>query len=306
MAPFKSTGGLSVGKLLGSFRNRDLTLNSSVRTNRFADILGTIDNPAINAQGLVNDGQTANGYYYIQGNGGRSARQIYCILDSGFQFGAGWMLIANHDGAKEQDAGHQPRPTGYTSHVGSDNGSGNPATSDMVPQYSFSVDSYDIPFTTFCHMVYASSNMTSISASNILTPLGYYAGSFNSNQTIPNTSTWSLEFDNKGLTLNSFARRLYNGISNTYQVGGVGVFNDLNGPNPRTTGNGATAANYPVYIGSYIYSVSGTSENFSFTDASSSNGWDDFQDGSGMSDSWSIENVGNNAYRGNPSCILIK
>jgi len=35
MAPFKSTGGLSVGKLLGVFRNRDLTLNSSERTNRW-------------------------------------------------------------------------------------------------------------------------------------------------------------------------------------------------------------------------------------------------------------------------------
>ena len=35
MAPFKSTGGFSVGKLLGVFRNRDLTLNSSVITNRY-------------------------------------------------------------------------------------------------------------------------------------------------------------------------------------------------------------------------------------------------------------------------------
>ena len=34
MAPFKSTGGLSVGKLLGVFRDRDLTLNSNVRTDR--------------------------------------------------------------------------------------------------------------------------------------------------------------------------------------------------------------------------------------------------------------------------------
>ena len=38
MAPFKSTGGLSVGKLLGVFRDRDLTLNSSVRTNRVTPV----------------------------------------------------------------------------------------------------------------------------------------------------------------------------------------------------------------------------------------------------------------------------
>lgn len=36
MSPFKSTGGFSVGKLLGVFRDRDLTLNSNVRTNRFS------------------------------------------------------------------------------------------------------------------------------------------------------------------------------------------------------------------------------------------------------------------------------
>ena len=35
MAPFKSTGGFSVGKLLGVFRDRDLTLNSNVKTNRY-------------------------------------------------------------------------------------------------------------------------------------------------------------------------------------------------------------------------------------------------------------------------------
>jgi hypothetical protein len=45
MAPFKSTGGLSVGKLLGVFRDRDLTLNSSVRTNRYV--------PPPNVSGLL-------------------------------------------------------------------------------------------------------------------------------------------------------------------------------------------------------------------------------------------------------------
>ena len=48
MAPFKSTGGFSVGKLLGVFRNRDLTLNSNVRTDRTPPFLssgGTIYTP---------------------------------------------------------------------------------------------------------------------------------------------------------------------------------------------------------------------------------------------------------------------
>ena len=37
----------------------------------------------------------------------------------------------------------------------------------------------------------------------------------------------------------------------------------------------------------------------------SGTGFDDFQDGSGLSDNWSVENVGQNAYRGNPSCLLV-
>ena len=41
MAPFKSTGGLSVGKLLGVFRDRDLTLNSNVRTDRTIKLSAT-------------------------------------------------------------------------------------------------------------------------------------------------------------------------------------------------------------------------------------------------------------------------
>lgn len=273
--------------------------------------LGTIGNPAINAQELVNNGQTANGYYYIKGNGARAGRQIYCILDSGFQFGAGWMLIANHDGDKAQNAGHQPRPTGYTSYVGSDNGSGNPSPSDMVPQYSFSVDAYDIPFTTFCHMVYASSNMTSISASNILTPLGYTAGSFSSDQTIPDTQAYVKTFNSGGITLGGFARRLFDGLTAGYTSVAFGVLWNSGGGTPFLNGSGATAANYPVFVDSYVFNGSSYTDNFSFTDATpgagaSGTGWDDFQDGSGMGDTWSIENVGSNAYRGNPSCILIK
>ena len=56
MAPFKSTGGFSVGKLLGVFRNRDLTLNSSVRTNRTS--------PFSASGGNIDGVDGGNGYTY--------------------------------------------------------------------------------------------------------------------------------------------------------------------------------------------------------------------------------------------------
>jgi len=58
MAPFKSTGGISVGKLLGVFRDRDLSLNSSVRTNRTLPFIGA-------SGGNIADGiEPGNGYVY--------------------------------------------------------------------------------------------------------------------------------------------------------------------------------------------------------------------------------------------------
>ena len=61
MAPFKSTGGFSVGKLLGVFRNRDLTLNSNVRTDRYVE-------PPLVAKAtggtLIPSTTAGNGYFY--------------------------------------------------------------------------------------------------------------------------------------------------------------------------------------------------------------------------------------------------
>ena len=56
MSPFKSTGGFSVGKLLGVFRDRDLTLNSSVRTNR-SELFSA-------SGGSINGDPGGNGYLY--------------------------------------------------------------------------------------------------------------------------------------------------------------------------------------------------------------------------------------------------
>ena len=71
-------------------------------------------------------------------------------------------------------------------------------------------------------------------------------------------------------------------------------------------GSGATTANYPVWVAFLNFSSGLATSTMSFTDSSSSNGFDDFQDGSGMGDNWAIEGVGGNAYRGNPSYVMLQ
>ena len=273
--------------------------------------LGTSSqNPARNAAALYALGERTNGYYHIGTSG--SSRLIYCVLDANFMSGGGWMIAANHDAAKTPKNGHQARLTARSDQTGSDDGSGTPATTSMVPEKSFSVNMNGVPFTKFAHVCYANSNMSSISTSNWLNPLAYYAGSYNTEKTLPTTASYkSDDFDNVGLTLqmsgSNLARRLTQGGSATWLQGfGVADANSGGTGTFRLNGSGASTANYPVWVSFRELSSGLASYTFSFTDSSSSNGFDDFQDGSGMGDNWAIENVGGNAYRGNPSYVMLQ
>ena len=268
-------------------------------------------NPARNAAAIYNLGERTNGYYHIGTIG--SSRLVYCVLDANFMSGGGWMIVANHDGAKEQDAGHQPRVTARSDQSGSDDQTGvDPGQTSMVPEKSFSVNMNGVPYTKFAHVVYASSNMSSINTSNMLNPLGYYAGTFNSEQTLPTTASYSTnQFNNRGVTLqmngsNLNRRHSYAGSYDWCNYFGVCDANSGGTGTLRLNGSGATAANYPVYIGFQAFSSGLATYTFSFTDSANSNGFDDFQDGSGMGDNWAIEGVGGNAYRGNPSYIMLQ
>lgn len=280
--------------------------------------LGTQGNPAAGVADLVADGQTTNGYYWIKGTGGNSnAREFYCILDSGFSLGAGWMVVANHDGAKAPNSSHQARLTSYSSHVGYDNNSGtgntsgHPTASVMVPERSYSCSMANKPFTKFAHVVYANSNMSSWSSSNLLTPLAYYGGTWNSAVTVPNAQSWQKQIDNTGVTFNSFSKRIRYGSSD-YGVECIGVYWNNGGGTPTIGGSGASAQDYPVYCGCYTYTdANNATATLSFTDSGNNppgqngTGFDDFQDGSGLSDNWGVEGGSTNQYRGNPSCLLV-
>mgnify|MGYP003137540024 CR=1 FL=1 len=276
---------------------------------------------ASNAAAIYATGNRTNGYYWIKGNGTRAARLMYCILDAQWGGGGGWMIVANHDGAKEQHAGHQARVTARTDQIGSDDASGNPSQTSMVPSKSFSVDMVGVPYTKFLHMAYPNSGMSSISTNNWLRAAGpdaYYCCTFNSSQTIPTTRSYTTgNFNTKGITLqwngtNRSRRLSYN--SSYDWCTAFAVASDENG-NPDSTfmlnGSGANTADYPVWI-AYSSLASGKgSSTFSFTDSDTSggaspSGWDDFQDGSGMSDNWEVEGQGDNAFRGAPSLIALQ
>ena len=247
---------------------------------------------------------------------------MYCILDASWGSGGGWMVVANHDGAKTPKSGHQARVTARTDQIGSDDGSGNPGQASMVPEKSFSVDMVGVPYTKFLHMAYPNSNMSSISTSNWLQTAGpeaYYCSSFNSSQTIPTTVSYTTaSFNNTGLTLawngTNRARRL------NYTAYGYSWCNAFanasdNSGNPDGTfslvGSSASSADYPVWISYYTTSSGKASGAFSFTDSTSSGtqndtGWDDFQDGTGMGDGWTVEGQSGNFGRGLPSLIALQ
>ena len=282
---------------------------------------------AVNAAEIYNSTASynrTNGYYWIKGDGnGGNARQFYCIMDSNYGGGGGWMVVANHDAEKSQrNSGnsHQPRVTSYNGYYGSDNSiSSTPTSTDMVPGTSFSQDMDDIPFTKYAHIVYNNSSMSSASSSNWLgNPIAYVAGTFSSNQKIPTTATYALSFSTTDVILSfggsSYDRRLtYSSSGSAFK--GFGVYNSSSGATPDINGSSAdtTHVAYPVYCGVFTSNPTGQSSlTYSWTDYGSSGsgfsqtGFDDFQDGSGMGDAWSVRNSSQSAARGKPSFVMLQ
>ena len=211
-------------------------------------------------------------------------------MDTQFD-GGGWMVVANHRGGVVMTNGHQPRLTANSSQVGSF--PGNPNTESS----SFSVNCGSFPISEVIHYAYNNNNFTQ--------PVAHYYQSFTPSIQLPTTSnTYKFNNTGGGDEVPGFADRLFHASTNdnTYdQFRAGGIFLGTPG-----SGGGDTSGVYPVWI-SY-WNVSNEFKTFSFTDTvnSGSTGWDDYQDGSGMGDQWSVENVGGNAYRDFPNCVVIR
>ena len=285
------------------------------------------NNPATNAAEIYNSTASynrTNGYYWINGDGnGGAARQFYCIMDANYGGGGGWMVVANHDAQKSQrNSGnsHQPRVTSYSGYYGSDNTiSSTPTSTYMVPNVSFSQNMNDIPFTKYAHVVYDNVSGSVTSSNWLANPLCYIAGTFSSNTKIPNSASYALTFNTNDVVLSfggsSYDRRLYYNGTSSSAFKGFGVYNNSNQSAPTINGSSAntTHVQYPVYCGVFSSNPSGQSSNtYSWTDYGSSggtfsqNGFDDFQDGSGMGDDWTVRNSSKGNVRGKPSFVMLQ
>ena len=241
------------------------------------------------AQAIINStGITTNGVYWINIPGGIGAQQIYCIMDPAWA-GGGWMIAANHrGGATPINTGHQPRITAVAGQVG------NTGTQYQTND-NFSVNLQGQSITEIIHVAYSSSNFANYAA--------YYRMGFNAFTLPTGTNHWYQLTTSGGTVIGSLAdRRLYTtqtGTHNAYRPYSFGCFNNSGGPSPGTVGSGATTQNYPNMIASWNGNPTSltAAATFSWCDSSSSTGWDDYQDGSGMGDGWGVENVGANAYR---------
>lgn len=272
--------------------------------------LGTASNPAVNAKEIYDAGGRTSGYYYINGGSG-TARVFYCILSSSWGGGGGWMVIANHDASKYPNQGHQARPTAYGPYVGGDNGV---SESGLKPEYSFSCDMTGIPYTKVMHFCYENSGMSTPSTNNWLgNPIVYWYSSFTSNQTIPSgQQSWVQEFNFTGASLTwggstMNRRHSYGQYSGNYDCEAWGVMNQSGGGYPYVNGSGGNSQNYPLYIGTWYKSnLQPCYETMSWCDTNSS-GYDDWQDGSGQSDNWWIEQTGSKgSARGKPSMLVVQ
>lgn len=272
--------------------------------------LGTASNPAVNAKEIYDSGNRTSGYYYINGGSG-TARVFYCILSSSWGGGGGWMVIANHDASKYPNQGHQARPTAYGPYVGGDNGV---SESGLKPEYSFSCDMTGIPYTKVMHFCYENSGMSTPSTNNWLgNPIIYWYSSFSSNQTIPSgQQSWVQEFNFTGASLTwggstMNRRHEYGQYSGNYDCEAWGVMNQSGGGYPYVNGSGGNSQNYPLYIGTWYKSnLQPCYETMSWCDTNS-NGYDDWQDGSGQSDNWWIEQTGSKgSARGKPSMLVVQ
>jgi hypothetical protein len=296
---------------------------------RGTNILGSSLSPATSARALVTAGYTQDGVYWIQASSSAPKQRVYCILNSAYD-GGGWMIVSNCPASTYiPNAGHYPRVTSYPSFVGSN------TFNSFTPNSYFSVNCQDIAFTKLYHVIMSDAVNYDLANKTI----GYVGHVFNSAVTIPTTKYWA--FDNTGTSMTRGSVVTWPGFGNkrarysgNVQSGGSGLWGlgvvPTGANNGSARNNGGEYASAPgstnkyfsygsgvVYTPPYLewYDFSGYLVSaFGFTDAYGTTpgsaqqafGFDDWQDGSGMSDVWDCENTSQGTARGKPSFVMIK
>jgi len=96
----------------GSVAHNWLQQNGYWSSYPVTSTLGTIDNPAVSAQAIYEDGQTTSGWYYIQTSTMNSPKEVYCNMEDE---GGGWMLITYNPTNTVTTGNAYPNNWSYTS-----------------------------------------------------------------------------------------------------------------------------------------------------------------------------------------------
>jgi hypothetical protein len=265
------------------------------------------------AQIRATTGTITDGVYWIKPSPTSPAQQVYCIMDPTWD-GGGWMIVANNSAVSPVfSSAHIPRLTGRAAYVGSS------GANSYTSSNNFSINVLGMPISQIAWCAFASNDWK-----NIYT---YSYGTFNTPTYIPDSQVYTRVFDNYHQTLPWLSgfdvrvRPLWNAIptndNTAFSV--IALYNGNIGSQINTGGS-----YYPVQVLSKnnlstTYPLtSNNSNNFGMTgdlswaDSATVNGattnisgWDDYQDGNGLSDTWGVAS-GVNYGRGLPSYIMVR
>jgi hypothetical protein len=263
-------------------------------------------------------GTSTDGVYWIKASPASPAQEVYCIMDNTWD-GGGWMVVANNSASTAVSAsGHIPRLTARIEWVGSNGADSYNRTNN----FSINVRDWDINELAWCARQ----------------PLGtfkdiytYVYGTFDSPTYIPESTAWTRRFNNFHQTLpwlvvpdlrtrpsylvdpTGVPASAFSAITSYAGSNGPTSFTQPVGYTPITAiGRYDTSTTYPSSnndsntwsIGG-LMSFSGNVLAGSGTGTASDTGWDDWQDGNGLSDAWGIAGSVNYG-RGYPSYIMVR
>ncbi|MBM75163.1 MAG: hypothetical protein CMK59_07165 [Proteobacteria bacterium] len=218
---------------------------------------------------ILNNGYSVGtGLYYIDPLNS-TPYQVRCDMDTD---GGGWTVVANNDSSDTEASGCFTRVSGYSSDI----------CGSVSHDQDFTVNAAGIPF----------SGMVFAAYSGVFEMQAYQYFTWNSDQELPTSETWSLQADNYNQTLSDYSSldKIYCTYSGVNRLEYVRLQYTLTGIVSRNT----------------VFSAASTSYEMSFTDYEpftngQTQGLDDWQDGDGCGDEWTPS-----SQRGASTFVMIR
>ena len=230
------------------------------------DMIGqTADAPGDSCKHILDVGSsTGDGNYWINPTGS-SPMEVFCDMSTD---GGGWTMLSNNDNADAEASGCITRVSAYPDDV----------CGGISYSQDFTVNAEALPFTEAVWAAYTG-------AFDIQS---YQYMIFNSSQSIPTSSTWSLHIDQWNQTLSDYS-------SLPVIMCTTSSYNRIEFIRLQTTQGGILSRNT-------VFSATANETEMSFTEQSGqTNGLDDWQDGHGCSDQWAPQQ-----HRGYSTFVMVR